>query len=160
MLRSGRCRARTSILPGHRNGANNVRETLVVPAELAELARIRNWTEALSRSLVLSGPALFAIQLCFEETFSNITRYAYPDTGFPWREVHLSVERAGDKIILTIEDQGMPFDPWSVPSPPKPATVEEASAGGWGIELVRNFARSHTYERRNGINRLTLYLDC
>jgi len=133
-----------------------VRETLVVSAQLAELGRARDWTEAVARSFTLPPSTLFAIQLCCEEALSNIARYAFDDTDYACRELHLCVERESDEITVTIEDQGKPFDPWSVPPPPKPATIEEASAGGWGLQLIRKFARSHNYERRDAVNRLTL----
>jgi len=139
-----------------------VQEKLVVSAKLVEFARVCNWIKALALRSVLPQSTLFAIQLCCEEALSNIARYGFAHGDASSREVQLSVEQAGDLIILTIKDRGMAFNPLGVPPPPKPATVEEASAGGWGIQLIRKFARSQAYERRDGVNCLTLCfgIDC
>ena len=134
-------------------------ESLIVRADLRELARVVDWTEAAGCRLCLQPSTLFAIHLCLEEAISNIIRHGAEvgkDADLRDREVHLNMEQVADQVVLTIEDRGKAFDPFSVPTPAKPGSIEEASAGGWGVHLIRQFAHSHAYQRQDGVNRLTL----
>jgi len=139
-----------------------VDDGLIIRAEIGELARVSEWTKAFGQRFALRESTLFAIQLCVEEALSNIVRYAFaPGKTLPRppREVRLSVQEIGDAIDLMIEDEGMAFDPLKAEPPARPTTIEDAATGGWGIHLMRHFARTLAYERRNGVNRLTLRFD-
>ena len=57
---------------------------------------------------------------------------------------------------LIIEDHGPAFDPTHAPDPELPTRLEDATIGGLGIQLMRRFAQSMNYQRRDGINKLTL----
>lgn len=132
-------------------------ETLVIRAEMAELARVVEWTDRLAATLDLPSSTLFAIQLCFEEAVSNIIRHGFPER--PGEAVHLSVERRDNAIIITVADCAPAFDPLAVVPAPRPASIHEALVGGHGIQLMRRFAQQLAYERRDGMNRLTLRFD-
>ena len=139
-----------------------VSETLVVQAEIAELARVGDWIETLGQRCALRQSVIFAMHLCLEEAVSNIIRHGFAesrDGDRESREVRLAVEERGDAIVLTVEDTGKPFDPFKVPPRAKPTTIENVSEGGWGIPLMTQFARRLAYERSEGINRLTLCFD-
>lgn len=134
-------------------------ETLIVRAEIAELARVGDWVESFGRRFGLRQSTLYAIHLCLEEAISNIVRYAFRDADDHdprHREVRLSVEPMGNAIVLTIEDGGLPFNPLNVSPPAGPTSIEAISAGGWGIHLMKQFARSLSYQRQDNVNRLTL----
>jgi hypothetical protein len=45
-----------------------------------------------------------------------------------------------------IEDDGRPFDPFSVPEPPPFESLETAQVGGLGVQVVRRFAASTQYD--------------
>jgi serine/threonine-protein kinase RsbW len=134
-------------------------QTLVIRAEIGELARVVGWTEMLATTMSLPSSTLFAIQLCFEEAVSNIIRHGFADRPGKARDIQLSVERRGDAVIITAADFAPAFDPLGVVPRPRPATIEEAVVGGHGIQLMRRFAQHLSYERRDGMNRLTLCFD-
>ena len=134
-------------------------ETLVVQAEIAELARVWDWANALGQTLGVSQATLFAIHLCFEEALSNIVQYGFASSLDGVRrnkDVHLALERVDDSIVITIDDHGIAFDPLEAAAPTAPATIADAPVGGRGIHLMRRFARHLVYERRDGMNHLTL----
>ena len=58
--------------------------------------------------------------------------------------------------MLTIEDDGMAFDPTKVPPPAKPRSLDEAPIGGLGLHLVRQFSSGMEYERRGRTNHLVV----
>jgi anti-sigma regulatory factor (Ser/Thr protein kinase) len=133
-------------------------ETLVVQAKAPELTRVWDWANALGDRLELSQSTLFAVHLCLEEAVTNIVQYAFtsdPEAGQK-KDVRLTFERVDDTIIFTIEDYGSAFDPLAVATPAMPTTISEASIGGRGIHLMRQFTQRLAYERRDGMNRLTL----
>jgi anti-anti-sigma factor len=68
----------------------------------------------------------------------------------------VSIELASARVVLTVSDDGVPFDPLAVPSPDTSRPLEERTVGGLGIHLVRHLVDQMTYERRGDRNVLTL----
>jgi anti-sigma regulatory factor (Ser/Thr protein kinase) len=105
----------------------------------------------------LDGAPRYNAELVFEEITANIIAHGAPD-GHEL-EVCVTLEVAADWIVLTFEDNGVPFDPRRRPDPPPQKSLEEARVGGYGLLLVRRAARSIDYLRTaEGRNRLTVRL--
>jgi anti-sigma regulatory factor (Ser/Thr protein kinase) len=139
-------------------------ETLVVQAEMTELARIADWAERLAEALDLPASVVFAIQLCLEEAVANVVRHGHPHREPPGHPpesngIRLTLERHDDSVTATVCDTGVAFDPCSLPPPAHAATVDEAVIGGQGVHLMRKFSQHMGYERRGGTNRLTFRFD-
>jgi anti-sigma regulatory factor (Ser/Thr protein kinase) len=101
------------------------------------------------------GRARYNAELVFEEIVSNVVRHG--DAGAI--DVSLACEPDADRIVLTFDDDGPPFDPLEQPLPGRPASIEEAPLGGLGLVLVRRASTSLRYERTGeGKNRLTVAL--
>ena len=117
-------------------------------------AKASAWARALAESAGLSEELTYALDLCIVEMVTNIVDHAYGERpGVIRVELSLGLEAA----ILTLVDDGPPFDPLSVPAPNAPASIEEAEIGGYGIHMVRATADDCRYERRNGQNVFTAY---
>ena len=102
-----------------------------------------------------AGPqALYQAQLAAEEMGVNIIKYAYDDQLA--HRITLRVDCQADHFCLQILDDGRPFDVRQVPEPDPEQSLEEREPGGWGISLVRRLVRRLEYERRDGINVLTV----
>lgn len=138
-----------------------MRETLVIRAEVTELARVFDWVDSLGQKLAIPQSALFAIHLCLEEALSNIVLYGFAgvDEG-AGKDIRLALEWSGDIIDVAIEDHGVAFDPLAVAAPVMPDSLDDAPIGGRGIHLMRQFAEHLAYERRDGANHLTLRFTC
>jgi two-component system, cell cycle response regulator DivK len=76
---------------------------------------------------------LFSIRLATEELFTNIVRHGYPDGPGPV-EVDVSVE--GGRLLITMRDRGISFDPTSVPPPDLSSDWRDRQAGGLGWHLL------------------------
>jgi anti-sigma regulatory factor (Ser/Thr protein kinase) len=124
--------------------------SLVLRPELAELARLRAWADEFIASLALPDEIAFRVQLCLEEAVSNIIRHG---TGAE-REIAVMLRASGSAILAMTEDQGQPFDPSQAPARSPPSSLEDASAGGFGLLLMRRFADGMSYERVGARNRL------
>ena len=113
-----------------------------------------DWARGLAEQAGLSEDRTYALDLCIVELVTNIATHSY--RGAPG-EIRLVLDLGSLGAVLTILDHGPAFDPLSVPTPDKPASIEEAKVGGLGIHLVRSTADGCRYERRDGRNVFTAY---
>jgi serine/threonine-protein kinase RsbW len=128
--------------------------TLVLQNERAEVPRAAVWLGRIAEDLGVPVSIARRLDLCLEEAVLNVIDHAYDDRRA--HEIVLRLERRGDELLLTVEDDGRAFNPLEVP-PSQPArSLEEAPVGGWGLPLIRRFADGRRYERVAGRNRLTL----
>jgi serine/threonine-protein kinase RsbW len=126
---------------------------LVLRNDLAELKRLAGWIKRRDWQ-DLSPDVSFALQLCLEEAVANIIMHG--GAKDERLQIAVELERNGGTLVARIEDNGRPFDPTRAPSSALASSLEEAKANDLGIHLMRNFASSMQYERRNGCNQLTL----
>jgi sigma-B regulation protein RsbU (phosphoserine phosphatase) len=67
-------------------------------------------------------------------------------------EVRVRVELERERLIVTLTDDGPPFDPFARDVPDTTLSVEERPIGGLGIHLVRRLVDEVGYERRGDRN--------
>ena len=97
------------------------------------------------------------IDVAVEEIFVNIASYAYPPAETrPPGSVTLRFEVQGGAAVITLIDQGIPFDPLARPDPDVTLPAEERSIGGLGIYMVKKSMDGVSYRREDGRNVLTL----
>jgi len=100
----------------------------------------------------VKGRPRLNVELAFEEIGTNIIRH-----GAPSEDIQVAVVFDHDEVILTFEDDGVPFDPSDQPAPSTPSSLDDAQVGGWGVMLVKKFSTRMEYERTpQQHNRLTL----
>ena len=58
--------------------------------------------------------------------------------------------------MVTITDDGIPFDPFSVKTPDTDLSIDEREIGGLGIHLVRNMMDKVSYQRKDNKNIVNL----
>lgn len=126
---------------------------LVLSNDLAELSRLAEWIDGLTRQDVPPDVS-FAVALCLEEAVANIIMHGGKKEDRV--EIAVEVERNGGALSATVEDNGRQFDPTGVPSPSLATSLDDAKVGDLGIHLMRSFASGMRYERRNGRNRLIM----
>jgi anti-sigma regulatory factor (Ser/Thr protein kinase) len=96
---------------------------------------------------------IYKAELVYDELVTNVMKYAHgPGAASRPIDVGVSVEPA--EIVMTVEDDGPPFNPLEVAEPERPKSLEEASPGGLGISMVRMVAAKMEYERRGERNRI------
>jgi anti-sigma regulatory factor (Ser/Thr protein kinase) len=91
------------------------------------------------------------VSLAFEELVRNVMRHSYGESD---RSREIGVELLDDRasVLLTIQDDGPPFDPTSAPRVDTAAPIEDREEGGLGIHLVLTMASDVRYERRDDTN--------
>lgn len=127
---------------------------LKVPARLCEVRRVQAWLERALSGRDLASDEVFAIELCLEEAVTNVAMHAARARD----DVTVGIELAfaDGCAVVTVTDDGGPFDPLSTSPKPPSASLEDAEPGGRGLQLLRAFASELCYARRGNLNHLTM----
>jgi anti-sigma regulatory factor (Ser/Thr protein kinase) len=127
---------------------------IAVETKLACLPDLERWIGQLSVQFDLAPLLRNRIEVCLTELITNLISYGYSDGRVG--SATLSFWRQSERYTVCIEDDGRPFDPTTHVLPAQASSLQEASASGRGIALVRQFADSLQYRRHGGGNRLML----
>lgn len=130
-----------------------LRRVLVLKNLPNELRRLGAWVAAVSRENCLSLETAFRVDICLAEAVANVIEHGFPEGGA--HEIRVTVDPRGKEAVLTVDDGGQAFDP--LRSTPRAAeTLDEVGIGGYGLRILRHFADSCRYDRREGRNILTM----
>lgn len=102
----------------------------------------------------LASATIHDLCVAFDEALSNIVKYGYRDDAR--HEITVRLEIAGMDVVAEIADDGVPFDPLSVPPPQLEGGIHERPIGGLGIYLLRQLMNEVHYVRRGSRNVLVL----
>ena len=95
------------------------------------------------------------IDVAIDELFSNIARYAYnPDIGPATVRVELTEEPLS--VVVTLIDNGVPYDPLKNTDPDTSLSAEEREIGGLGVYMVKKSMDTVAYEYKDGQNVLRI----
>jgi serine/threonine-protein kinase RsbW len=122
--------------------------------DVAELGRLNEFLTAFWTSNQLPKDAMFDLNLVLEEIFTNVVFHGYRDGGE--HAVYVGLALQGGTVSLTVEDDGVPFNPLDVPDVDVTAPIGERSIGGLGIHLVRKLMDRVEYARERNRNRLVV----
>jgi serine/threonine-protein kinase RsbW len=123
-------------------------------SSLAELDNLCLNLETLGAKIGLSKKLIFEINLALDELFTNIISYGFSDEEEHTIKVTITPQKG--KICLSIEDDGVPFNPIEFNTPDAACSVENCKIGGLGIHIMRKLMDDICYERCGDKNILTL----
>jgi anti-sigma regulatory factor (Ser/Thr protein kinase) len=121
---------------------------------LSELKTLSKKLIAFGRNIGLPELSVSEINICLDELFTNIVLYGFNDELE--HKVKFTMKVDDNILIATIEDDGVPFNPLKKKAVDLPANVDSAEIGGLGIHITRELVDKISYERKRGINRLTI----
>jgi sigma-B regulation protein RsbU (phosphoserine phosphatase) len=129
-------------------------ETVVIRNRPADLDVIEALLDRLATRARLPLDTVLEIRTVCDEILANVIAHGFPDEAE--HEIEVSAEMTGRRLVLTVSDDGVPFDPLTVAPPDTSQPLEQRSIGGLGIHLVRHLVHEVTYERRGDRNVLTV----
>ncbi len=129
-----------------------MRRRATVPSDAAQLAAVTQFLQEFWRAAGLPPAEAATFELALEEIFMNVVMHGSPAGREPLIEV--SLELCDGEMILSVEDDGPPFDPLSLPPPDVTASLEERRVGGLGVFLVRQMMDEVSYRRTGKRNQL------
>lgn len=104
-----------------------------------------------------SRHVLFVSELALEELLTNIVKYGYQDAAE--HAIAVDLEAHGDEVRLRLTDDGTAFNPWDdAPEPVRGRPAGARPLGGQGVMLVKKFANTLEYERKDQKNVVTVHL--
>jgi serine/threonine-protein kinase RsbW len=122
--------------------------------DLGELERLGNWLSIWAERESIDPKTMFQLNLVCDELITNTILY-----GFRADEIHtirVAVTKDPKGIELTIMDDGLAFDPFSLSSPALDLEMDEREIGGLGIHFVRETMDEVSYERIGCFNIIRL----
>jgi serine/threonine-protein kinase RsbW/sigma-B regulation protein RsbU (phosphoserine phosphatase) len=103
------------------------------------------------------GRTIHHVRLVVEELVVNVVRYAFEDKAA--HKIGLDVRTEPRRVVVTVEDDGRPFNLNDVPPPQLRESLEARRVGGLGILLVKKLSHEVTYTRENDRNRVRATID-
>lgn len=125
------------------------------PVSMETVAGVVNWAETVAYAHPeLPPPCVNVVLVCLQELVGNVALYGRRNDGPPVVKVGLRI--APERVALSIDDNGQPFDP--LKDAPRLSDNDLASAGpgGRGVRIVRELVAAMVYRREGEWNRLLL----
>jgi len=130
------------------------RMDLSISNQPQELDRVGQALAAFASRCSIPKTMIQRVRLACDELLTNTLSYAYTDEAE--HEIWVALALAGDRLTVTISDDGHPFNPFQHQPPNVTADLESRDIGGLGIHLVRNVMDRVAYRRHAGRNVITL----
>lgn len=127
---------------------------LKVPARGEQLAVVGDFVTAAARDAGFGERAVYHIQAAVDEACANIIYHAYAFEG--QGSIEVQCETVGRDFIITLTDQGEPFDPTSIPTPDINAPLNDRREGGLGRFLMQQLMDEVRHEFNHQSNILTM----
>ena len=94
------------------------------------------------------------MSISLEEMYANVCMYAYEgkDVG----NCTIQIKFVENDVLVSLIDDGIPFNPLAKEDPNIHASAEERGIGGLGIYMVKEYMDDCTYNRVNEQNIFTM----
>jgi serine/threonine-protein kinase RsbW len=127
---------------------------LLIKNKIEQLSILADELDVLGNSWSLSKNFILNMNLVLEELISNTIFYGYPDDSE--HDIKIIFSFDGQLIQISIEDDGIEFNPLEAKMPDLDEPLESREIGGLGVFFVRELTKSINYQRINNKNILTL----
>lgn len=123
---------------------------LTVSPSLNSMSYVLDFLEEQLGKLDMPMKKVSKLLIALDEIYSNIARYSEA----PIAKICFAVEDG--VFVLTISDNGNPYNPLEAEEPDTTLSAEEREPGGLGIMMVKNLMDKVEYEHNGELNILRL----
>ena len=128
---------------------------ITINNELAEIDRINEIFNALCEQYKIPGVIYRKFNIAFDELINNIVSYGYNDDNE--HEINIRIIITEEQLQVSLEDDGIAFNPLKSGDPDINASIEDREIGGLGIHMVKKLMDNVSYKRYPKKNLTTLY---
>ena len=121
-------------------------------ADMADLGKADEAVTGMAARMGWSDDVLFQLRLVLEEIMINVISHGSGDGRLA--RVRVGLRQEGELLRLELSDDGIAFDPLSLPPPDVSLDIEDRPIGGLGVHLIRTMMDSVSYCRDGDWNRL------
>ena len=123
-------------------------------ADIEELSRMKDFVVGAAGQAGLSTKDTKRLRLAVEEAVTNVIMYAYD--GCQSRPLSIRTNTTDDALLVTVTDEGRPFDPTKAPMADTTLPPDKRPEGGLGILFIHQMSDGLDYRREDGRNILTI----
>jgi serine/threonine-protein kinase RsbW len=126
--------------------------------DLASLAAVVDAAREFLAAWELDADDIGDVLVVLDEVASNVVRHAWLDGGVHRFRLALAASSSerGVELSITVEDDGIAFDPTRSGRADPVLLSDNAVVGGHGLRLVAAMTDAMNYSRCDGCNRLTV----
>lgn len=125
-------------------------------AKIDELPNIISFIETELEKFEFSFKIITQFNLVVEELFVNVASYAYKDKNDGKCKISIEYNKEKQEVKLSMEDNGIKFNPLEKEDPDTTLSVEDRPIGGLGILLVKKNMDNIEYKYEDNKNILIL----
>lgn len=125
-------------------------------AKIDELPNIISFIETELEKFEFSFKIITQFNLVVEELFVNVASYAYKDKENGKCKITIDYDKDKQEVKLSMEDNGIKFNPLEKEDPDTTLSVEDRPIGGLGILLVKKNMDNIEYKYEDNKNILIL----
>lgn len=107
--------------------------------------------ESFSEKHNISSDIIQKINIVFDELLNNTISYAYTDDLE--HEIEIKIRFYKEKLIITIMDDGSPYNPFDRSGPDTSLALDDREIGGLGVHLVKLLVDDYHYEYKNQLKK-------
>lgn len=129
---------------------------LVIMNDTKELDKLHTFMTDVQDVILAPQDDITMVKVAIDEAMTNVVSYAYIENKQP---ISILAETCGGKLVFTITDHGVPFNPLEYNKPQVETDmdkIEDIPIGGLGISIIKESFDELEYKYENNSNILIL----
>ncbi len=122
--------------------------------DLSEIAKVDEKLDEFAEQFGVPPAIAATFHIIFDDLLNNVISYGFNDEQRHF--IDISMELTANSLIVSITDDGVPFNPLAETAPDTTLSIEDRQIGGLGIHIVVNMVDDISYQRTADKNVLTL----
>ena len=124
---------------------------LTISPTFDEIDRLKPFVTDAATQAGLSAKETKRLRAALEEALANVINYSEATA------IMLTAEKADRQLVITIDDDGLPFDPTQDSPTDLSIPADQRPPGGMGIHMMQRMTDGLNYQRLDGHNILKLF---
>lgn len=128
--------------------------TVRIENDLSDIAKVDEMLDEFAEQFGIPPAIAVTFHVIFDDLLNNVISYGFNDGQRHF--IDISLESTANSLIVSIADDGMPFNPLDETAPDTTLSIEDRQIGGLGIHLAIKLVDDVRYQRTADKNVLTL----